>query len=365
MNEAGTIGAVTKLVDQGLKELSLLCGKTIEAKIINVDSESDDDTANVFKKTDTFFPKQSIILSKPRGKGKNLLAFMRVAKQEKADCCLTIDADIRSAKVAWITELLKPVLNNEADYVTPLYARSRFEGSSTNHFAYPIVLAAGGENIRQPIAGDFAFNSKLIDVIQNSKIPDPAHEYGIDIFLTLSALTNHLRLVQVELDEKMHNPSFNKLEYMFPQIAASTLFLLRGVKMKTASRVGAEATINNIASSSVFPHREDAVKMKEHSLSQLASADFNKWGWVQTDIAKEIKKFDSVGMKAGDWVNILSSWLKYGLQNKNVSPLILAEQLLPFFVIRATTFWFSSENMSAEEVEKEIHDQAISLNSSF
>jgi hypothetical protein len=44
---------------------------------------------------------------------------------------------------------------------------------------------------------------------------------------------------------------------------------------------------------------------------------------------------------------------------------VLAEQLLPFFVIRATTFWFSSENMSAEEVENEIDGQAVALSLSM
>ncbi len=363
LNEARTISLVTRLVDKGLQDLSLFMRKTIDAKIINIDSASNDDTVNIFNSTDTVFPKQSIILEGSRGKGKNLLHFIKIAYQEKADFCLTIDADINSADSSWISELLNPLISNQADFVTPLYARSRFEGSSTNHFAYPIVLALTGIKARQPIAGDFAFNYSILDIIQNLEIPESANGYGIDIFLTLAAITSGLRHRQVSLGEKKHNPSFDKLEYMFPQIAASALSLLREVKIKKIKEIDDEAMVNNIASASLFQHRVAAEVMREHSISQLVSGNLTEWGWVPNGITK--KDFNDSDIQINDWVSILSAWIKYGLENKNIKAEILAEQLLPFFVLRATNFWFSSENMTAEEVESQIREQAMLLCSSM
>lgn len=363
LNEARTIGSVTKLVDQGLKEFSLSCGESIEAKIINIDSSSEDSTPYVFNSTETFFTKQSIILSEPRGKGKNLLEFIDIASREDASFCLTIDADIHSANPSWISELLKPIVNGQADFVTPLYARSRFEGSSTNHFAYPIVLATTGVSVRQPIAGDFAFNSSLLSVVQSLKIPEVARGYGIDIFLSLAALTHGLRHKQVALGEKMHNPSFDKLEDMFPQIAAAALSILREVNVEPTILMNDTVSISNIASTQSFPHKEAAKIMRKRSLLQLSSINADKWGWVPSDIVK--RQLDDTDVQLKDWVSILFAWIEYGLKNKNIDATILAKQLLPFFVLRATSFWFSSENMTAEEVENQIRDQALALHSSF
>ncbi|MCX6787124.1 MAG: glycosyltransferase [Candidatus Kaiserbacteria bacterium] len=363
LNEARTIGSVTKLVDQGLKEFSLSCGESIEAKIINIDSSSEDGTPNVFNSIETFFPKQSIILDEPRGKGRNLLEFIDIAGREDASFCLTMDADIHSADPSWISELLNPIVSGHAGFVTPLYARSRFEGSSTNHFAYPIVLATTGVSVRQPIAGDFAFNSSLLNVVQSLKIPEAARGYGIDIFLSLAALTHGLRHKQVELGEKMHNPSFDKLESMFPQIAAAALSILREVKVEPTVLMNDPVSINNIASIQSFPHKDAAITMRKQALLRINSTDAKQWRWIPPHLLG--RKWGDTDIQSDDWIIILSGWIEYGIKNRDVDATLLAEQLLPFFVLRATAFWFASEKMTAEEVENQIRNQAFALRSSL
>lgn len=355
INEEKTIGKVTNLVDLGLQSLYLQNEISFEAKILNIDSSSEDKTVNVFNKTNTKFPKQSIILKGRKGKGKNLLSFIKIAYDEGATYFLTIDADINSADPSWINKLLEPLLNNEADFVTPLYARSRFEGSSTNHFAYPIVLALTGINARQPIAGDFAFNAKLAKLINNSIVPESANNYGVDIYLTLTALTNALRHKQVILGEKMHNPSFNKLEYMFPQIATSALSVLRQYNLRDVGLINIDTTVNNIASVTFFPHKKDSILMRDRAIMELSSKANS---WVPEKIFQKIK---SGQIDSEEWVTILARWIKYGIENKTIAPEILSNQLLPFFVLRATTFWFLSEKMTAEQVEEEINKQALAL----
>jgi glucosylglycerate synthase len=351
-NEAETIKTVVKNIDLGLQIVAKK-NKNFSAKIINIDSDSDDNTSSLFRKTKTFFPKKSIILKKPRGKGKNIFSFFRTVKKEKADFCIIIDSDLRSINPLWIKKFLDPLLEDKADFVTPLYKRSRFEGSSTNHFAFPVLYATTGEKIRQPIAGDFAFNSYLLKKI---KMNDSIKKYGIDIHLTLSAVINNFRIIEVPLGKKIHNKSFDKLEKMFPQIASALLFTLRENKISKRKPIDKSFHINNIISKISFTHKKEASQMRNRSFIKIKNMNYSALKWFPKEI--EIKK-DIVSSK--DWTTILSSWIKYGLHNKKTSSFILSKQLLPFFALRATSFWFLSEKMTSVETEKEIINQSINL----
>ena len=105
--------------------------------------------------------------------------------------------------------------------------------------------------------------------------------------------------------------------------------------------------------------------MYDDALSHLYSVDVFSWRWVPDDFIKRLKKQTKINISSDDWVNILSSWLRFGLNNKNIDAGLLAKQLLPFFVLRAIDFWFMSENMTAEEVESVIEEQAVKLRRFF
>ncbi len=351
-NEANTIEKVVKDIDSGLQEIKKE-NNNLSAKIINIDSDSNDKTVDLFKKTETFFPKKSVILKKPRGKGKNILSFLKIAKKEGADFCVIIDSDLRSINPSWIKKFLDPLLRYEADFVTPLYKRSRFEGSSTNHFAFPVLYAMTGEKIRQPIAGEFAFNSFFLKKIKPN---NAIKQYGIDIHLTLSAIINNFKISEINLEKKIHNKSFNKLEKMFPQIASSLLFTLRENKIKKRKSANDLLHADNIISGINFTHKKEASQMRSRALVKIKNIKYKNLKWFPKEV--EIKEN---AINAKDWTTILSSWLKYGLREKNTDTLFLSKQLLPFFVLRATYFWFSSEKMTSAETEKKIIEQSTSL----
>ena len=83
----------------------------------------------------------------------------------------------------WIHTFLDKLINEKFNYVVPSYKRSRFEGSTTNQFAYPILYALTGKRIRQPIGGDFAFDKNYIDYIIKQPYNDSIKKYGIDIYI--------------------------------------------------------------------------------------------------------------------------------------------------------------------------------------
>jgi hypothetical protein len=78
-------------------------------------------------------------------------------------------------------------------------------------------------NIRQPIGGDFSFSPRLARYWLGMAWEKDTRQYGIDIFMTTSALLNGFKVCQVALGSKVHKPSAPKLGAMFTQVI-TTLF---------------------------------------------------------------------------------------------------------------------------------------------
>src|SRR5213078_1483732 len=63
----------------------------------------------------------------------------------------------------WLERLLRPVLEQKADLVVPVYARHRYDGTITNLVLAPLVRALFGRRLHQPLAGAGAFSARLLD----------------------------------------------------------------------------------------------------------------------------------------------------------------------------------------------------------
>ena len=62
----------------------------------------------------------------------------------------------------WIELLAGPILKGGFDFVAPLYARYKYDGTITNTVTYPLTRALYGLRIRQPIGGDFGVSGDLV-----------------------------------------------------------------------------------------------------------------------------------------------------------------------------------------------------------
>ncbi len=359
-NEASNILNITKIVDQGLTNLLLKEGG-LEAVIVNVDSDSSDGTNRLFEETETIHKKHSIIVAGEGGKGKNILEFCRYVAQKNIDYCITIDTDITSADPEWVLKLALPMIEDGAVYVTPLYERSRFEGSSTNHFTFPIIYALTGQIIRQPIAGDFGFTLRLAREMLDSNLinSEAVQKYGIDIFMTMTAVRTGKYIANVDLGEKIHAPSFNKLEYMFPQIATSVLMSSAAKFTEThAVSIGNEI---NILPSLNFSHREAAKEMNKRATDVLKSL---KLDWIEEEVIDSfLRSTESQDGMVSSWTDLLVLWFSHYHQPSlhDEKAIQAGQELLPFFVVRATSFWFWAETVGITDVEKTIRQQAESL----
>jgi len=218
-NEADTIVNVVKQVDRGLNQYFPDKSKVI----INSDNNSPDNTKEAFLQTETKTPK--IYISTPegvKGKGNNLRNLFEKIKDLDARFAMTVDADIKSIAPDWVNCLISPQIEGY-DFITPVYYRHKYDGFITNHLCYPIIYGVLGYNIRQPIGGDMGFSRKMVEKFLEQEWSDDICNYGIDIFMTLSAIKFEIKLAQADLGVKAHKPSTFKLDAMFLQVA-NTLF---------------------------------------------------------------------------------------------------------------------------------------------
>lgn len=359
LNEESTIRFVTQTIDKGL--IILKRKYNIRGVIINVDSNSTDNTVDLFLQTPTTAKKYSHSTKGTFGKGENLIWFFKYALKTRIDIGLTIDSDLKSITPLWIVKFVEAIIIDGADYVVPIYKRSRFEGSTTNHFAYPIVKALSGIPIRQPIAGDFGFSAFLIEkfIIKSEQKQNYILEYGIDVFMTFIASCYARSIKQIILETKVHAPSFSKMEYMFPQIANSVLSIIDMNILAHRKINNTLNTSNSFIINDKFVHKKSAITMFLRAKKSLTSSNVS---WLPLNLKNSIIHSINIEDKNEEnvsdlWSRVLCTWFLSNTK-KNIS----GNELLPFFIIRATSFWFWAENQTTNKINEAIEKQSQKIN---
>lgn len=195
-NEADAISFPTQMASQGL--VNHFPNK--KSVIINADNNSPDGTRDAFFKTETKIPK--IYISTPeevKGKGNNLRNLFIAAVELNASAVVVVDADLQSITPEWIQYLGEPLFSG-FNYVCPIYVRHKYDGSITNHIAYPLLRTLYGLRVRQPIGGDFGFSGRMARAFLSEKSWDETvGHFGIDIWMTTIAIARRFRVCQTFL----------------------------------------------------------------------------------------------------------------------------------------------------------------------
>jgi hypothetical protein len=225
---AATVGHVVRTVAEGADRLLGL--RTL---VLNADGGSTDGTreAAVASSVPASVRVLSTTYEGVPGKGTAVRAVLEAAQLVGARCCLTVDADLRSIEPWWVQRLAGPVLEGGADYVVPLYLRHKYDGTITNTLAYPMTRALYGARVRQPIGGDFGLSRALVARLLSKPVwESDVARFGIDVWMTTTALCEGFRVVQANLGPKVHDardPAAT-LGPMFQQVVG-TLFSLLAV----------------------------------------------------------------------------------------------------------------------------------------
>jgi glycosyltransferase involved in cell wall biosynthesis len=238
-NNARTIGHVVRAIHAGLAKYF----PEQRSVVINSDGGSTDGTAEVFSGS-AISDYTTILARHPLrgvhrvitpyhgmpGKGSALRTVFGAAVATNARACAVVDSDLRSITPEWIELLVSPVLAEGFDFVTPLYRRHKYDGTITNSIVYPLTRALYGQRIRQPIGGDFGFSGTLArDYLRHDVWSSDVARFGIDVWMTTTAITGGFRLCQSFLGAKIHDvkdPGVD-LSAMLTQVVSSVFSLMQ------------------------------------------------------------------------------------------------------------------------------------------
>jgi hypothetical protein len=238
---ATTIGYVVRAAQAGLVQYF----PDLRPVVVNSDAGSPDGTQRVVVETEPPEYVERILLVRPRnrlarvsltypevdgtgGKGAALRTLFEIAAELEVQALVVVDSDLRSIAPECIELLAGPILKGGYDFVAPLYARHKHDGTITNTVTYPLTRALYGLRIRQPIGGDFGVSGDLVrHYLEAGDWTSEVSRFGIDIWMTTEAVTGGFAVCQTRLGAKVHDPKDPGADLgpMFRQVVSTILRL--------------------------------------------------------------------------------------------------------------------------------------------
>jgi len=367
-NNQSTIEKVIGNYGLGLKKYF----PSFKCLIVNSDGGSGDGTVSRVNSTQVpeGVEKVSTIYKGPNGKGSALRTIFEIARRLDAKVCVVSDADTRSISPEWAKSLIDPVLFSGYGYVAPYYCRDKHDGTITNALVYPMLRALYGLRIRQPIGGDFAFSDGAIELFTRNKYWDRypyISKFGVDIWMTTTAINSGFRTCQAVLGAKVHgekDPGKN-LSDMFIQVVGTMFDMMEYYEFRW----------KNIISSTQGPIYGDfkffEVEKVEVNFEQLIKKffqgyeKFNKlWEAIfLKDTYTEFKRLLKIrnhftAVSVDLWTKIVYEFASaYNFAAQDEKELIL-KVMLPFYFIRTASFIKEVESFSDEIADAVIEGDA-------
>ena len=373
-NNASTIGHVVRAVQGGLAKYF----PEHRAVIVNSDGGSSDGTSDVVHNSsiDDFnaiflhhrvSPISKIVFPYTGipGKGSALRSIFEIAGVLNAKACVVVDSDLRSITPEWIELLVTPVLEGGYDYVSPLYHRHKFDGTITNSIVYPLTRALYGRRVRQPIGGDFGFSGRLAQFYLSKDVwQTDVARFGIDIWMTTTAIANGFKVTQSFLGAKIHDakdPGAD-LSSMLYQVVSATFELMetyvatwkpiRGSEPVPAFgfkyTVGLEPINVNVARM-LNTFREGLRNLGEIWRDILGTGDFSE---VERLCVLTDEEFH---FPIGLWTRIIYDYaLAFHKRALPVEHLI--KSMTPLYVGKTASFIMQAKDMGQQEADAEIEN---------
>lgn len=201
---ADTIGHVVRVAAEGMVRHF----PDLRPVLVNSDGGSTDGTRQVVLDTPVAEGVEKIVTTYrgPSGKGSSFRTIFEIARLLGVRACVVVDSDLRSIAPWWIERLAGPIIKEGYGYVTPYYTRHKYDGTITNNVVYPMTRMLYGVDVRQPIGGDFGFSSALLNAYLAQDVwKSDVARYGIDIWMTTTAINEGVRICQARMGAKIHD----------------------------------------------------------------------------------------------------------------------------------------------------------------
>ena len=369
-NNARTIGHVVRAVIAGLAKYF----PKVRAILVNADGGSTDGTPEEVRKIQLEDFK-TILTSYPLhpvhkivtpyhglpGKGSAFRTIFTAAEFLQAKACAVVDSDLRSITPEWMDLLLRPIYEEGFDYVAPLYARHKFDGTITNSIIYPVTRALYGKRIRQPIGGDFGFSGKLAKYYVTQEVweTDVAH-FGVDIWTTTLAVTGGYKVCQSYLGAKIRDAKDpgGDLGPMFTQVVSSVYGLMGEYKDLWNKRRGSEPVPTfgfqyEVGLEPVSVNLERMIVNFRLGVKDLMEI------WRKVLTPHVVQRLESIGRLSNAaflfpddlWVRVIYDFA-IAYQKGTVHREHLVKSMIPLYLGKVASFVKENQESSAHEVEE-------------
>lgn len=376
LNNARTIANVLRAVEAGLRRYF----PDVPAAIVISDGGSEDGTVEAALEASTV-PDEEFLLIQSKapipkrlalryvgisGKGSAFRTIFTLARMTGARAVAVFDSDLRSIMPVWVQHLLGPVLSYGRDFVAPVYTRHKHDGTITNAIAYPVTAALYGHRLRQPIGGEFGFSGRIAaHWAERGVWSTDVARYGIDIWMTTTALIEGFEVSQAQLGAKLHDAKDpgQHLGPMFRQVVGS-LFALAARHPDRWRDVGEILPVPTYGFRAATTAEE--VRVRVGRLVWRFIEGFMKYEKVWREVLS--RETVSAVLRATDeaaertegfilpidlWAHIVYDYLvAYAAAEIDVS--LLLDSMIPLYFARTATFVQEAANDDQEAAEERI-----------
>ncbi|MBS3817898.1 glycosyltransferase [bacterium] len=368
LNNDATISHVIDMVSEGLAKYY----KNLRTVLIISDGGSTDDTREVAKDKSIhpFIEKIITIYRGIPGKGSALRMIFESASSLKAKVCVLCDADLRSINPEWVRTLAEPVLTHGHDFVAPVYTRYKYDATITNNIAYNLIRALFGKRVRQPIGGDFGLSKDMINFYfycsRDVWVTDIAR-FGIDIWMTTSAIMNDVSICEAYLGSKVHDTKdpAESLGPMFRQVVHTLFQLMEDYSEKWKNIQKSESVHRYGSPVSGEPHPfsvsiEAMIENFKEGFNNFASFSksiINPQSFEALQELSRKKKNRDFRMKTEDWAKIVYDFAAtFHKWKRDRGKLV--DLMRPLYYARVASFINETGGMETYQAEKVIEKQA-------
>jgi hypothetical protein len=250
LNNASTIRPVVRAVHQAFATYF----PRDRSVLINSDGGSEDGTPGLVRNasaddTETLTVSHSLRtvhrISAPYhgvpGKGNALRQIMTAAELTQAGAIAVLDAEVTGMTPEGIAALLRPVRNQQYDYVAPVYPRHPLDGPLVTQLIRPLMRAAYGWQIREPLAPEFGCSSRFVSHCLEQDVWDSElGRVGIDLWVTAEAMAKGFRCCEAGLRPRPAGPAHTPFGELFEQVVRSAFSCLEQHSASWLPREGSE-----------------------------------------------------------------------------------------------------------------------------
>jgi hypothetical protein len=264
--------------------------------------------------------------------------------------------------------LIDPILEKGYQYVSPVYVRHKYDGTITNNIVYNLTRALYGKRIRQPIGGDFAISRDVAKYYVEQDVWDTdVARFGIDIWMTTSAVTHGFRICQSNLGVKIHDvkdPGLH-LAPMFRQVLSALFSLMERYESIWKQVKGSESLDLYGFEGTLQP---EPVNVNLDLMVEHFKTGYQQFSslWKEifcSECFEAIKQASETGtaefhISTETWVKMLYELAAtYHLWSANRNKLL--DLVTPLYFARVASFVRQSWDMSSEEAEALVEEQAV------